>query len=91
MLHHFYLDALERYQKDITEINNQLFGRKVIVPAEDFCQHLPVVLGVSRVEIVNCCINRSHLWENFKKRRLTQNMEGDDKQWSNIRFQLMNT
>lgn len=47
MLHHFYLEALERYQKDIIEINNQLFGGKAIVPAGDFHQRLSVVPGAS--------------------------------------------
>ena len=73
MLDKYLLEALDRTLKDVMEVD-QPFGGKIVVLAGDFRQCLPVVKGASRSDTVKHCINKSHLWTNFKVFHLTENM-----------------
>ncbi|XP_016165087.1 uncharacterized protein LOC107607676 [Arachis ipaensis] len=51
-----------------------LFGGKIVVLEDDFCQILPVIPRGSREEIVHSCINASNLWQSCQVLQLTENM-----------------
>ena len=74
MLDRFQLESLDRTLRDLMGKPSQAFGGKVLILAGDFRQCLPVVPGANRAEIVNHCINQSHLWKYFEVLRLTENM-----------------
>ena len=59
--------------------NKQPFGGKVVVGG-DFRQTLPVVARGTRVDIIECCVKSSRLWQHFTTLSLTTNMrsEGED-------------
>lgn len=73
MLHRFQLEGLDRTLRDILD-DARPFGGKTLVLTGDFRQTLTVVPRASRAGIVDCCINRSHLWSLFTVKTLTVNM-----------------
>ena len=73
MLHRYNLEAMDRTLRDILD-DPRPFGGKVVVLTGDFRQTLPVVPRASRAGIVDCCINRSHLWKLFRVMKLSVNM-----------------
>ena len=74
MLNKFLLEAMDRTLRDIMMKPDLPFGGKIVILAGDFKQCLPVVPGASRAGIVKQAINKSHLWQHFEIRHLTQNM-----------------
>ena len=74
MLDRFQLEALERSLRDIMQTPNIPFGGKVLILSGDFRQCLPIVQGANRAEIVQHCINQSHLWNCFTQLKLSTNM-----------------
>ena len=52
MAHRYLLEALNRTLNDIADVDNAVFGNKVIVLGGDFRQCLPVVKHGSRAQIV---------------------------------------
>ncbi|CAG8765368.1 4198_t:CDS:2 [Rhizophagus irregularis] len=59
--------AVDRTLKDLMKaidplLEEKLFGGKVIVFGDDFCQILPVVIKKNREDIVESCLRRSTLW-----------------------------
>ena len=73
MLHKLHLENLDLTLHDLLMVNEP-FGGKVIILSGDWRQTLPVVKGASRAQIVNICLNRSHLWNTFITRTLSVNM-----------------
>ena len=74
MLDRLQLESLDRTLRDFMGQPDQPFGGKIILLAGDFRQCLPVVPGSTRAQTVSHCLNQSHLWQNFKILRLTENM-----------------
>ena len=67
MMHKHAFEALDRTMRDLMKnvapgSENYPFGGKVILFGGDFRQILPVVIGGSRPDIVDACLNRSYLW-----------------------------
>ena len=56
------------------ELEKIPFGGKIIVFGGDFRQFLPIVPHGNQYAIVSQCLNRSYLWKNIKKLKLTENM-----------------
>ena len=52
--------------------SNEPFGGKAIVLLGDFRQTCPVIPGGSRSQIIDACIQSSHLWSKFEIKRLTR-------------------
>ena len=73
MLHRLQLEAMDRTLRDVLN-DERPFGGKVLVLTGDFRQTLTVVPRASRAGVVDCCINRSHLWSMFKVMKLSINM-----------------
>ena len=57
MLNRYQLEALDRTLRDIMGNNNQLFGGKTLLFADDFRQCLPVVPGANRAGTIQHCVN----------------------------------
>ncbi|KAL6597005.1 hypothetical protein ACP70R_047139 [Stipagrostis hirtigluma subsp. patula] len=57
------------------------FGGKVVVFGGDFRQVLPVVTRGTRAQITDATLQRSYLWENMRKIRLSRNMRAQSDQW----------
>jgi ATP-dependent DNA helicase PIF1 len=79
MTHRISFEALDRTLRDILSLpssNNKdlLFGGKVMVLGCDLRQTLPVIEGVSRLEIINSAIINSSLWTHVNVLHLTTNM-----------------
>ena len=73
MLHHYNLDALERFLRALMQ-NESIFGGKLVVICGDFRQILPVIPRGSRADIIQACLKSSALWNHVTKLRLTINM-----------------
>ena len=73
MLHKVHLENLDLTLRDLLMVNEPFAG-KVIILSGDWRQTLPVVKSASRAQIVNICLNRSHLWDKFTIRTLSVNM-----------------
>ncbi|XP_028793347.1 uncharacterized protein LOC114749047 [Neltuma alba] len=73
MVKRFCIEAVDRTFKDIMKCNHP-FGGKCIVMGGDFRQILPVIPKGSRADVINSCINFSHLWCHCKLFQLTKNM-----------------
>ena len=73
MLHKLHLENLDLTLRDLLMVNEPFAG-KVVILSGDWRQTLPVVKGASRAQIVDICLNRSHLWSTFKIRTLSVNM-----------------
>ena len=65
MAHRHVMECLDRTFRDILE-NEQPFGGKKLVLSGDFRQVLPVIPRAARPEVVNACLNTSHLWPMIK-------------------------
>jgi ATP-dependent DNA helicase PIF1 len=79
MMHRHAFEAVDRTLRDIMGTENEAFknipfGNKVVVMGGDFRQVLPVVPKGSEAEIVDACLNQSHLWRYVKTLKLTVNM-----------------
>ena len=74
MLDRLLLEAMDRTLRDLMNKPDTPFGGKIIILAGDFRQCLPVIPGANRAQIVQRCINFSHLWSQFQVFSLTVNM-----------------
>ncbi|GAN11433.1 ATP-dependent helicase RRM3-like [Mucor ambiguus] len=82
------LETVDRTFKDIFSEHDDALksvpsGGRLMVFGGDFRQVLPVVPKGGRSDVVNQCINRSHLWQSFKIERLRINMRVQQAQTSN--------
>jgi ATP-dependent DNA helicase PIF1 len=57
------------------------FGGKVTVFGRDFRQVLPVVPCGTRAHVTDASLQRSYLWDNIRKIRLTRNMRAQTDPW----------
>jgi len=73
MTKHQAVETLDRSLQDIMD-STLPFGGKVMVFGGDFRQVLPVVTRGTRAQITDATLQRSYLWENIRKIRLSQNM-----------------
>jgi ATP-dependent DNA helicase PIF1 len=74
------VETLDRSLQDI--MGSALpFGGKVVVFGGDFRQVLPVVTRGTRAQITDATLQRSYLWEQIRKIRLTRNMRAQTDQW----------
>ena len=73
MLHHFNIDALDRFLRVLMG-NETIFGGKLLVICGDFRQILPVIPGGKRAHIVQACLKASKLWQYVTTFTLTTNM-----------------
>ncbi|XP_044591985.1 uncharacterized protein LOC123270113 [Cotesia glomerata] len=67
------LEIIDRTLRHIMNIDVP-FGGKMMILGGDFRQLLPVLTHATRSEMVNLSIKYSHLWRNFHKFTLSQNM-----------------
>jgi ATP-dependent DNA helicase PIF1 len=79
MGHKYAFEAVDRTFRDLMgsldkDMENVMFGGKVILLGGDFRQVLPVVPRSGRAEIVNACLKTSYIWKEVILRRLTINM-----------------
>ncbi|KAG7559347.1 Nucleic acid-binding OB-fold [Arabidopsis thaliana x Arabidopsis arenosa] len=75
MMTKFCFEALDKSFYDIMKnVNNKVFGGKVVVFGGDFRQVLPVIPGAGRAEKVMSSLNASYLWDHCKVLKLTKNM-----------------
>ena len=73
MLHKLHLENLDLTLRDLLMVDEPFAG-KVIILSGDWRQTLPVVKGATRAQIINICLNHSHLWNRFNIRTLSVNM-----------------
>ena len=73
MAHKSNYEALDRTLRDLREPNQPMGGIPVLL-CGDFRQLLPVIKGGTRSNIVNGCLNKSHLWKHVTVKHLTKNM-----------------
>ena len=79
MTQRYAFEALDRTLRDILGYENKekrekLFGGLTVLLGGDFRQILPVITKGKRQEVVQACINRSHLWKFCKVFTLTRSM-----------------
>ena len=79
MTQRYAFEALDRTLRDILGYDNsakrdQIFGGLTVLLGGDFRQILPVIPKGKRQEVVQACINRSHLWKSCKVFTLTRSM-----------------
>jgi len=74
------VETLDRSLQDIME-SSLPFGGKVMVFGGDFRQVLPVVTRGTRAQITEATLQRSYLWENIRKIRLSRNMRAQSDPW----------
>ena len=74
------VETLDRSLQDIMGCSLP-FGGKVIVFGGDFRQVLPVVTRGTRAQITDATLQRSYLWENIRKIRLSRNMRAQSDPW----------
>ena len=72
MAHRNVLECIDRTLRDLLHQDTP-FGGKTIVLSGDFRQVLPVVRRAGRAQIVQSCINRSHLWQYVETHHLKTN------------------
>ncbi len=82
MLTKYGLRCNDQCLPDIMQIDLS-FERKVIVIGGDFRQTLPVVTKGTRVDIIECCIKTSSLWQHFTQLKLSRNMRCESKNYHN--------
>lgn len=73
MAHKKALEALDRTLKDL-RVNEQPFGRALIVLSGDFRQTLPVIPRSTPADELHACLKSSVLWHHVKKLTLKTNM-----------------
>ena len=73
MLHYNYLDALNRFLKELME-SSEIFGGKLLVLSGDFRQILPIVPQGRRLQIVHACVKSSEILQYCKILHLHTNM-----------------
>ena len=73
-LHAF--SAIDILLRDLCQ-NDIPFGGKLLVLAGDFRQTLPVIPRAHAAEVLENCINRSHLWRHVRHFKLTENIRAD--------------
>ncbi|GKA30053.1 putative helicase [Tanacetum coccineum] len=79
MTRRYAFEALDVTLRDILGFKapsrrQQLFGGMTVLLGGDFRQILPVIPKAKRPEIVQACINRSHLWDSCNIFKLTRSM-----------------
>jgi len=74
------VETLDRSLQDIME-SSLPFGGKVMVFGGDFRQVLPVMTRGTRAQITEATLQRSYLWENIRKIRLSRNMRAQSDPW----------
>ena len=74
------VECLDRSLLDVMECDLP-FGGKVMVFWGDFRQVLPIVPRGSRAQVTDTCLQRSYLWPNIRKIRLSQNMRAHSDPW----------
>lgn len=72
--------TLDRSLQDIMD-SSLPFGGKVIVFGGNFRQVLPVVTRGTRAQITDATLQRSYLWKNIRKIRLSRNMRAQSDPW----------
>ena len=80
MTKHQAVETLDRSLQDIMD-STLPFGVKVMVFGGDFRQVLPVVTRGTRAQITDATLQRSYLWENIRKIRLSRNMRAQSDPW----------
>ncbi|XP_053667906.1 uncharacterized protein LOC128718291 [Anopheles marshallii] len=73
MASRYALEAVDRTLQDIIGVRRP-FGGKVVLLSGDFRQILPIVPRGTEAQIIDQCIKRSALWQQFNKLRLRVNM-----------------
>ena len=74
------VECLDRSLQDIMGCTLP-FGGKVMVFGGDFRQVLPVVPCGNRAQVTDASLQRSYLWDNMHKIRLTRNMRAQTDPW----------
>jgi ATP-dependent DNA helicase PIF1 len=74
------VECLDRSLQDIMNCSLP-FGGKVMVFGGDFRQVLPVVPRGTRAQVTDASLQRSYLWDNIRKIRLTRNMRAQTDPW----------
>ncbi|KAG2650986.1 hypothetical protein PVAP13_1NG418776 [Panicum virgatum] len=74
------VETLDKSLQDIME-SSLPFGGKVMLFGGDFRQILPVVTRGTRAQITEVTLQRSYLWENIRKIRLSRNMRAQSDRW----------
>jgi len=74
------VECLDRSLQDIMGCTLP-FGGKVMVFGGDFRQVLPVVPRGNRAQVTDASLQRSYLWDNMHKIRLTRNMRAQTDPW----------
>ncbi|KAL6896782.1 hypothetical protein ACP4OV_007354 [Aristida adscensionis] len=74
------IETLDRSLQDIMDCTLP-FGGKVMVFGGDFRQVLPVVIRGTKAQITDATLQRSYLWENMRKIRLSRNMRAQFDPW----------
>ncbi|XP_027150281.1 uncharacterized protein LOC113750513 [Coffea eugenioides] len=67
------IETFEELLKDVMETDDP-FGGKVVIFGGDFRQTLPVILGVTKDQLIQASLLHSSLWFRMHKIKLTQNM-----------------
>jgi len=80
MTKHQAVETLDRSLQDIMD-STLPFGVKVMAFGGDFRQVLPVMTRGTRAQITDATLQRSYLWENIRKIRLSQNMRAQSDPW----------
>lgn len=74
MMSKYCFESLDRSLRDIVgDVENKLFGGKVMIFGGDFRQVLPVIKSAGRAQVL-AALNSSYLWEHCKVLKLTKNM-----------------
>ncbi|RFU23627.1 hypothetical protein B7463_g12712, partial [Scytalidium lignicola] len=76
MQHKYCFEVVHRLFCDLQSVEDQdlLFGGLLVILGGDFAQILPVVVGSTRADAVNACLQRSFIWSRLRKLRLRTNM-----------------
>jgi ATP-dependent DNA helicase PIF1 len=74
------VECLDRSLQDIMNCSLP-FGGKVMVFGGDFRQVLPMVPRGTRAHVTDVSLQRSYLWDNIRKIRLTRNMRAQTDPW----------
>jgi ATP-dependent DNA helicase PIF1 len=61
--------------------NDQPFGSKIVVLLGDFRQTCPVIRKGSRAQVVNACIQKSPVWQEFVIRKLLHPIRNAEDPW----------
>ena len=74
MVHRYGFEAFVRTMQYLRNNKKLMLGGCTLLILGDLRQTLPVLPKASRIQIINACLTRSRLWENFEKFTLIKNM-----------------